>query len=169
MLQAIVYTSKTGTTREYALLLKKRTGLPAYTLPEAEKALTQGAEIIYLGWLMASDARGYKKAAARYQVRALCGVGMGATGTQVEEIRKRDAVPEAIPVFTLQGGFDLNKLHGIYKFMMTAMKKTAGKKLAEKTDRTPDEDDMLDMMMHGGSRVRESNLDAVLSWYQANK
>ena len=49
----------------------------------------------------------------------------------------------------------------------TIMVKTAGKKLAAKADRTPDEADMLDMMFHGAHRVREENLAAVLAWYQS--
>ena len=60
----------------------------------------------------------------------------------------------------------MNKLHGIYKFMMKTMKKFVGKSLAEKPDRTPEEDDMLDMMLHGGERVSEENLKAVLDWYE---
>ena len=51
--------------------------------------------------------------------------------------------------------------------MMTIMVKTAGKKLAAKADRTPDEADMLDIMFHGAHRVREENLAAVLAWYQS--
>ena len=94
---------------------------------------------------------------------------MGATGTQVKEVRTKNKIPSAIPVFTLQGGFDVKKLHGIYKIMMTIMVKTAGKGLAEKEDRTPEEDDMLDMMLHGGERVKEENLGAVLDWYSAQR
>ncbi len=45
------------------------------------------------------------------------------------------------------------------------MVKTAGKALAGKQDRTPEEDDMLDMMLRGGERVRAQNLQAVLDWY----
>ena len=33
----------------------------------------------------------------------------------------------------------------------------------------PDEDDMLDMMLHGGERVKEENLGAVLDWYSAQR
>ena len=53
----------------------------------------------------------------------------------------------------------------MYKLMMQVMAKTAGKGLAEKTDRTPDEDVMLDMMLHGGNYVSEENLRPVLDWY----
>ena len=64
----------------------------------------------------------------------------------------------------LQGGVDLSRLRGVYKLMMTVMKKTAGKGLAEKENRTPEEDAMLDLLTNGGSRVSEENLAAVLEW-----
>ena len=49
--------------------------------------------------------------------------------------------------------------------MMEIMVKTAGKSLAKKKDRTPEENDMLDMMQCGGERVKAENLSAVLDWY----
>ena len=49
----IVYTSNTGYTREYAMLLGEKTGLPVYSLDEAGKKLAPGDPVIYLGWLMA--------------------------------------------------------------------------------------------------------------------
>lgn len=50
--------------------------------------------------------------------------------------------------------------------MMTVIVKTAGKGLAEKQDRTPDEDAMLEMMVHGGSRVNTENLAQLLAWWK---
>ena len=49
------------------------------------------------------------------------------------------------------------------------MARTAGKGLAAKKDRTPEEDDMLDMMLHGGERVKAENLSAILDWYRAQQ
>ena len=162
---AIVYTSNTGYTAEYARLLGKNTGLPVYALSEAEGKLAGGNRIIYLGWLMAGSVQGYRKAAKRYHVQAVCGVGMGATGSQLQDLRKANAFPEELPVFTLQGGFDRTKLRGVYKLMMTVMKNTVGKSLAKKPDRTPDEDAMLDLLQNGGSRVSAENLSSLLDWY----
>ena len=161
-MKAVIYTSNTGTTAQYAKLLGEAAGLPVYALDEAG-AVEPGAEIIYLGWLMAGEVKGYKKAAARYTVKAVCGVGMGRSGGQTEDVRKRNGLA-GLPVFTLQGGFDISKLRGIYKMMMKAMVKTAGKALAEKPDRTPEEDEMLDMMLNGGDRVSADNLAPVLDW-----
>ena len=160
---SIVYTSNTGYTAEYARLLGEKTGLPVYSLAEAEQKLAAGNRVIYLGWLMAGKVQGYKKAAKRYKVQAVCGVGMGGTGSHLQEVRKANAIPEKTPLFTLQGGFDIQKLSGVYKLMMTIMVKTAGKGLAEKQDRTPDEDVMLEMLTQGGSRVSADNLAEVLA------
>lgn len=60
----------------------------------------------------------------------------------------------------------MKKLHGAYRFMMNIMVKTAGKALAEKADRTQEENDMLDMMLNGGKRVTKQNLNTVIDWYK---
>ena len=49
------------------------------------------------------------------------------------------------------------------------MVRTVGKGLAAKNDRTTEEDDMLDMMLHGGERVKAENLSAILDWYRAQQ
>ena len=168
-MNAMIYTTNTGSAEHYAKLLAQKTGLPVYSLAEAKKQVFAGAEVIYLGWIMAGSVKGYAEAAKRYRVCAVCAVGMGQTGTQTDSVRKKSAVPADIPLFTLQGNFDVKKLHGIYRLMMEIMVKTAGKALAEKKDRTPDEDDMLDMMLHGGERVKAENLSAVLDWFSAQQ
>ena len=160
----ILYTSNTGFTAQYAALLSEQTGLPCFSL-KAAGHIQPGTPILYLGWLMAGNVQGYKEAAKKYTICAVCGVGMGATGSQIAGVRKTNALPDEMPVFVLQGGFDRKRLHGIYKLMMTVMKNTVGKSLARKPDRTPDEDTMLDLLENGGSRVSPENLSSVLDWY----
>ena len=60
----------------------------------------------------------------------------------------------------------MQKLRGVNRMMMSIMMKTAGKALAEQEDKTPDEDDMLDLMMNGGSRVSMENLFGPIQWYE---
>lgn len=139
-MKAIVYTSNTGSTAEYAKLLGKELNLLVYSI---------------------------KKAVKLYKVRAVCGVGMGQTGTQLKEIRDKNAISKSIPLFTLQGDFDVKKLRGMYRFMMNVMVKTVGKQLANKANRTFEEDDMLDMMVNGGKRVSLENLKVVTDWYKS--
>ena len=168
-MNAIIYTTNTGSTEHYAKLLAQETGLPAYSLTEAKKVVPSGTEIIYLGWITAGSVKGFANAAKLYRIRAVCAVGIGQTGAQTESVRKKAAVPATIPLFTLQGNFNVKKLHGAYRLMMGIMVKAAGKSLAAKKDRTPAEDDMLDMMLHGGERVKAENLCAVLEWYNSQK
>ena len=168
-MDAIIYTTNTGSTEQYARLLAQKTGLPAYSLAEAKKRGFVRTEVVYLGWIMAGSVKGYAEAAKRYRVCAVCGIGMGQNGSQTESVRKKSAIPANIPLFTLQGNFDVKKLRGIYRPMMEIMVKTMGKSLAEKADRTSEEDDMLDMMLHGGERVKAENLSAVLDWYRVQR
>ena len=102
-MDAIIYTTNTGSTEQYAKLLAQETGFPAYSLTEAKKVIPNGSEVIYLGWIMAGSVKGYAEAAKRYRVRAVCGVGMGQTGTQTDSVRKKSGISVDIPLFTLQG------------------------------------------------------------------
>lgn len=101
-MDAIVYTSNTGSTKRYAELLSQMIGLPAFALGDAKDKLSANAGIIYLGWIMASGVKGYSAAAKRYKIHAVCGVGMGQTGTQLKEVR--DGKPHSIlRLFALYG------------------------------------------------------------------
>ena len=166
---AIVYTSNTGFTAQYASLLGGETGLPVYSLEDALKSLPQSSPIVYLGWLTAGKVQGYDKAVTKFNLQALCAVGMAKSGSQMEDVRKSNNLPQGLPLFTLQGGFDLKKLRGVYKLMMLVMSKTVAKKLAAKRDRTPDEEDMLDLFQNGGNRVSLENLRPVLAWYEGER
>ena len=117
-MKAIVYTSKCGHTAEYAGILGKLTGLPVYSLKDAEKQLENGVSVIYLGWLMASRVQGLKKAAKKFKISAVCAVGLCDTGALLSEVQKANALPEGFPLFTMQGGMDKTKLHGPYKLMI---------------------------------------------------
>ncbi len=63
-MKAIIYTTQTGSIERYAKLLAHETGLPAYTLAEAKKAVLPGGSVIYLGWIMAGCIKGYAAALA---------------------------------------------------------------------------------------------------------
>lgn len=168
-MKAIVYTTNTGNTEKYAKLLGNQIELPVYSLGDAKKILKKDTPIIYLGWIMASGIKGYKEAEKFFSIRMVCAVGMGATGTQLQEIRDKNQIPLSTEVFTLQGGFDMKKLRGVNRLMMCMMVKAAGKALAEKTDRTSEENDMLELMIHGGSRVSLENLSEPVKWYEQNR
>lgn len=164
MINAIVYMSATGHTKKYADLLGKRIGLPVYDLSTAIKEVPNQSEIIYLGWLMSGVVQGYKKALKHFTVKAVCGVGMSGGNSQIADIRKANHITDGLPLFYLPGGFEMEKLHGIYKLMMQTMKNTVVKQLEGKENRTAEEDDMRNLLLHGGNLVSADNLSEVLNW-----
>lgn len=169
MIQAIVYTSNTGTTKQYAGLLGQATGLPVHSLEDGKKALSSGAEIIYLGWIMAGGIQGYKDAAKRYRIPMVCAVGMETAGSErreLRELREKNGIPAEVALFALQGGYLPHRLWGVQRLLMRMITGSMGKKLVGKADRTPEEDDLLELMQHGGSRVCPENLKAPHEWYR---
>ena len=163
MIQAIVYTSNTSSTEQYARLLGQETGLPVCALTEAKKALNSGAQILYLGWVMAGSIQGYADAARLFQIPMVCAVGMEPDAKQ-QELREKNGIPQDAALFALQGGYSPDRLRGMQKLMMRMITGSMAKKLAAKADRTPEEDDLLDLMQHGGSRVSLYNLAGPLRW-----
>lgn len=162
---AIVYTSKTGFTREYAYLLGKKLALPVYPLEDALYGLTQGSPILYLGWIHASSVQGFRKTMKGFRLCGVCGVGLCDTGTMENEVRKATAIPEEMPLFTLQGGFDRGKLKGMDKLLISMLVKG----LSSKQQRTEQDDRMLYLLQRDGHYVREENLTAVMNWYASLK
>ena len=159
---AIVYTSRTGFTRQYAQMLGKQVGLPVYSLEDGLYGLPQGTGIIYLGWLFASHVQGYAKARKRFSICAVCGVGLCDTGTLLEQVRSATGIPSEIPLFTLQGGFDRSKLKGPNKLLISMLVKG----LSSQAQRSPQDERMLQLLQKDGSYVSLDNLSRVLIWYQ---
>ena len=131
MISALVYTAGPGAAAQYAQRLAGQTHLPVYSLRDARSALADGAEILYLGWIMASSVKGYADAAKRYRVRMVCAVGMAVTGSQLTEVRKASSIPEDMALFTLQGGFHPEKLNAGYRLMMRMMRGVLIRQIAE--------------------------------------
>ena len=166
MVKAIVYTSHTGTTAAYAKMLGEKTGLPVWSLEDALNNLPPKTEIVYLGWLMASMIKGYTKAVKRFSVCAVCGVCLGTTGSQLDAVRKNNNIPPEIALFTLQGGFDIKKLRGMYKWMMKLMTKVLTEEITSKPEQTEEDQKILKMIREGGSAVSEIHLVEVLRLFE---
>lgn len=160
--KSIVYTSNTGHTAGYARLLGERTGLPVWSLDEAVKKLEGGTPVLYLGWLRMNKVRGYRDAAKRFLICAVCGVGLCDTGSMLDEARKAISLPEEIPLFTLQGGMDRSKLEGFDQMAI----KMLTKGLAAQEHRSAQEERILELLENGTDGVKEENLAQVLAWYE---
>lgn len=168
MISAIVYTSNSGYTAQYAKMLGQAIGLPVNDLsqmhnPQPEK------EVIYLGWLMAGQVMGLKKALKMCKVRAICQVGMGPASRAASAALKAKLDMADVEVFTLQGGFDIKKLHGPYKWIMLLKCRQIKKLLEEKESLTEAQQMTYDMVTKGASNVKEENLQGIMDWYHQNK
>lgn len=163
-IKAIVYSSNTGLTEKYAKMFSEKTGLPAYRVTEVPGEFG-GTSVIYMGWLMAGVVRDYGKAHKRYNVRAVCGIGLCDTGSMDDQVRNTNAVPDDVPVFTLQGGMLHDELKGGYKMGIKILTKA----MDAKKKKSEDEERMLELLKTGGDLVREDNLAAVLEWYETVK
>ncbi len=160
-MNAIVFTSNTRHTAKYAEILGERTGLPVYSLKEAQKSLESNTPIIYLGWLFANTVKGYKKASRKFKICAVCAVGLCDTGTAITEVRKANAMSNELPLFTMQGGMDKRKLHGINKLMINMLTKG----LTSKNEKTKDDERMLELLTHDKNYVSEENTVAFMEWF----
>lgn len=164
-MKAIIYTSKTGHTEEYAKILGEKTGLPVYELGVATKKLAKGSKIVYLGWLFANSVKEYKKAAKLFNICAVCAVGLCDTGTAIGDVRKANAMPDTLPLFTMQGGMDKTKLCGINKLMI----KMLTKGIMSKQDKTEDGKRMLYLLNNDKNYVSEENTTAFMEWYRSQE
>lgn len=169
MISAIVYTSKTGNTKKYAQLLSDLIGLPAYSA-NAVPPPKKGREVIYLGWIFAGGVKGLKSVSRKHKIRAVCPVGMGpATEKVAKKVRRRHHLRKNVPVFPLQGGYDLKKLHGVNHVLMSVMEKKIMARLKGQEKLSPAEMDTKRMIEQGYSVVSSDRLTEVVSWYKKQK
>lgn len=168
-MHATIYTSDTGLTQKYAVMLSEMTGIPAYNISEAKDTIANGAEYFYMGWLMASRVKGYKKDKKLYTMKAVFAVGMGRSRLiMVDETIRRHHISDT-KVSYLQGGFDMKKLHGFNLYIMSSMRRTLTAEFSKKGFLTDDEAEFLHMLNYGDDFVCKENIEPVTQWLNANK
>ena len=149
MIDAIVYSSLSGSCEEYAHRMSAALHVPFFT--EQSHICPTGRKVVYIGWLLAGKVVGLNKAKERYNVVGVVSVGMGAPAANAEEVcRKKNGLGTDIAVFPLQGRFDLNAK-------------------AAKTTLTPAEQACLTMATVGrGEPATWDGIKAAIDWVEAN-
>ncbi|HNX14249.1 MAG TPA: hypothetical protein PK854_06540 [Oscillospiraceae bacterium] len=163
-MKAIIFTSNTGYTRKYAQIMSQKTGFPAYELSQSKHLLSELDEVVFMGWMMAGSVQGYKEAAKHYKIIAVCPVGMAPNADGIGKKAAETFEQRGTPVFYLQGGFDIKKLHGIYRLMMKFMINLVSKKIAKKPEKTPADLEALSVFENGFDAVKEENLTPVIEY-----
>ena len=74
-------------------------------------------------------------------------------------------MPEGVPLFTLQGGFDREKIKGVDRLMISMLLKG----LSGQKQRSAQEERMLELLKKDGSYVRPANLEGVLQWLREER
>ena len=117
MIDAIVYSSLSGSCEEYAQRMSAALHIPFFT--EKSGLCPVGRKIAYIGWLFAGKVVGLDKAMDRYDVCCVVSVGMGDPAVNPAEVcRKKNGLGADIAVFPLQGRFDLKRLPLPYRLIM---------------------------------------------------
>lgn len=166
MIAAIVYNSETGSCKRYADELSRQLHIPAYALGGAPTRAD--GELIYVSWIMAGNIVGFKKARKAGPIAAVVAVGM-APGSEktAEAIRVKCAIPSKIPVFVLQGGFNINKLPAPMKFIMKWKTRDIARGLEAKKEKaalTAQEQALLKMARSGAGEPASWDVSPVVSW-----
>ncbi len=161
----IVYQSHTGFTKEYAQMLGKAEKMKTYTLAEAERQLLSDAQVFYMGPLTAGHIGGLDRSMKRWKIQGVCGVGMSQPGEgTMASLRRSNYVGDA-PLFYLQGGWAPKQVGWLKRRMVNMVTRSTRQSLEAKgSARTPQEQAMLDMLLHGGSFVAFENLDSIRAW-----
>lgn len=153
----IVYTTNAGSTERYAKMLGEKTG---YTVCELSKAGENSSEeVIFLGWVMAGTIQGLSEARKKFgTLKTVIAVGMMPSESSKKEAEEKNSITE--PFFYLPGAFNIKKLHGMYKMMMSMMLRMMKGKVKESSD--PDDKRALELFENGFDSVKEENLEPVL-------
>ena len=135
MIQAILYSSTTGSCKYYAEELSRKLALPAY--PAKGCPLSEGFEVVYVGWLLAGKMTGLAAALKKYNVRVVVPVGMGDPAVLTDEmVRGKNGLGSDVVVFPLQGRFNIDKLPLPMRLIMGVKCKDIASKLQAKAAKT---------------------------------
>ena len=160
---AIVYTSKNGHTKEYAEILSKKINVPVYSLNEAKLKLNKNSKIIYMGWIRANKVIGYKEAWKKFSVYLVIGCGLSDTGDKIGDVRNRTNINSSVHLFTVQGGIQLSSLKGADKILI----KMLINGLSNSKNRTSQDDRTLFLLTNEINNVKEDNLKDIMDYIDA--
>jgi hypothetical protein len=160
--QAIVYRSNTGFTKQYAEMLSQQTGLPAYDQKRLKDELPEGTSIVYMGWVRIGRTQGFKRARKKFNIVAICPVGMGLPNPMAYEEATRRSKMDAI--FCLHGGFEFHKLRGLDRQMMRNLSKNLRDALGAMPERSESQEVMYNLATNGGSYVDQKYIDPLVQW-----
>lgn len=162
MIDAIVYNSNTGFTKQYVYSYAVQTKLPIYSIKELRK-LKKGSNIIYFSWVLGGSIVKLDRL-KKYNIEMVCAVGMSTYSTDlIESLKVKNKLDQ---VFYLQGGLRLPMLSMKYRIMLK-MVMSQLKKKEKQNQLSLDEKEILFYMQNGRDSVDLDALEPLVSWYNS--
>ena len=167
MFSAVVYNSCTGSCKKYAQLISEQLGVPAVEFGKAR--IAGDGKVVYIGWLFAGKIKDLDKAFDMYDIGAVVQVGMSAVYENSEKTgREKNGIAGDIPLFCLQGGFDLKKLPLPLRLIMKVKNKDIVSRLKAKPELNEQEKATLKMAETGVGEPADWCVDDVVAWCKAH-
>ena len=146
-------------------MLGKAEKLKVCSITEAEDKIGPQEPVFFMGPLMAGHISGIDQAVKRYAVKGVCGVGMSPASQQVMDLLAKSNYTAGGALFYLQGGWAPEKVGWVKRRMVGVATKSIREGLQSKgSRRSPEEDQQLNFLIHGGSYVAYENLKPVQEW-----
>lgn len=167
MYSAIIYSSLTGSCEKYAKLLSDELGIPAFRFG-VDKVSTN-LKVIYIGWLCAGKIKGYRKASKRFNIGAVVQVGMSPVSAETEIAgRAANSVSPDVPLFCLQGGFNMSKLPFYVRPVMKSINRSTLEKLGKKPVLNEQEKALMKMASDGVGEPADWDVSDIVEWCRAH-
>ena len=162
MVQAIVYSSNTGFSKQFAYSLAVKTNIQIFDLKEAKKKLPKGANIIYFSWVNAGKINNIKKI-KDYNViyYAVCGL----SSYNEEMIKKLKEDNNVSNIYYLEGGIRYRYLNLFQRFIMNMIRKSLKKK-SKKQELSSDEAILLQKLEYGYESINLDSLDILIKYIE---
>lgn len=161
----IIYESNSGFAKRYAEMFAEKTGLECHSMYMARIKVKRSADVIYFGWVQQGEVEKLKKALKKYNVLAVCPVGLSMpTDAMKEQLREKNKLEENLPkMFYLRGGFDPEQIIGLQRTLINLIISD----LESKGDElNAVEAQYLSDLKNGADYVKEENLAELMSWYE---
>ena len=160
MVEAIVYNSHQGFSKQYAYSLAVLTKLPIYSLSESRE-LKEGSHIVYISWVKNGMIQELKRVKKKFIIEYMCPVGIYPYSTEMVEKLKTDNEIENI--FYLRGGLRYSRQNMIERTIFNDIRKSLEKK-SKKQRLSIDENDMLFITTNGYETIDLDSLKPLVDY-----
>lgn len=166
MIEAIVYSSRSGHTLVYVKELAKQLNLPFYPLKKAKKYLKRNTSILYMSWIKEDKVVGYDKA-CYFHIDSVAVTGI-MSGTDEILFRVKEYNQIYSDLYYLSGGICKRRLSWIQRLQLKIIESNLSFKLLD-NGLTKLEAKALDAMLHNLDYSDLRDLEPLLKKYQEDK